>query len=489
MSEHHPHEEDLSTSASMPDGQLADPLDPYSLHASRIKEPPTTFVGALPYIGPGFILSASIVGSGELIATTIVGAKAGFILMWFIIFSCLVKVAVQLEFGKHAISSGESTMASLNSLPGPRLGHANWSIWTWLLLMMAKMMQVGGIVGGVVLALREIVPAIGNMPIYAVVTYGVAISVSLLVFQGYYQLIEKASLIMIAAFTLFTFASLVALQQTDFAISLQNMVDGLIPTIPSDQAIIFAAIGAFGITGVGGDEIMAYNYWLIEKGYAAYTGPRDESDEWERRARGWIRVMYWDALLAMVAYTAMTTMFYLLGAAVLNRQGTVPESGELIAVLGTMYTEALGPWARAVFIAGAIVVLYSTLFAALAAWTRMFADAFGRVGLYRFEDRKSRSLAIAVLAWVIPAIWGTLFLFMGKPALMVILGGTSTVVILLIVVFAALWFRYRRLDERMLPTKAYDAWLWLSSIAIALVAILSTRSVYDEIMKLLSSGS
>ena len=67
--------------------------------------------------------------------------------------------------------------------------------------------------------------------------------------------------------------------------------------------------------------------------------------------------------------------------------------------------------------------------------------------------------------------------------------GTSTVVILLIVVFAALWFRYRRLDERMLPTKAYDAWLWLSSIAIALVAILSTRSVYDEIMKLLSGGS
>ena len=250
----------------------------------------------------------------------------------------------------------------------------------------------------------------------------------------------------------------------------------------------FAAIGAFGITGVGGDEIMAYNYWLIEKGYAAYTGPRNETPEWESRAKGWIRVMYWDALLAMCAYTAMTVMFYLLGAAVLNRQGTVPESGELIATLGTMYTEALGPWARSVFVAGAIVVLYSTLFAALAAWTRLFADAFGRIGMYRFEDPRSRKLAIAVLAWLIPAIWGTLFLFMGKPALMVILGGTSTVVILLIVVFAALWFRYRRLDQRLLPTKSYDAWLWLSSIAIALVAILSTKSVLEEIGKLASGG-
>ena len=67
-------------------------IDPYTLHQSTIREPPTSIWGSLRYLGPGFILSASIVGSGELIATTIVGAKAGFVLMWFIIFSCLIKV-------------------------------------------------------------------------------------------------------------------------------------------------------------------------------------------------------------------------------------------------------------------------------------------------------------------------------------------------------------------------------------------------------------
>ena len=458
--------------------------DPYRLDPAKVQDPPSTFLGTLPYIGPGFILSASIVGSGELIATTIVGAKAGFVLMWFIIFSCLVKVAVQLEFGKHAISSGESTMQSLNALPGPRWGSANWSIWTWLFLMIFKMMQVGGIVGGVVLALEQFFPAIGEMPLRAVVTYGVAVSVSILVFRGYYMLIEKASLIMIGVFTLFTMASLVALQQTEFAIGMQDLIDGIVPSVPATTAIAFAAVGAFGITGVGGDEIMAYNYWLIEKGYASYTGPRDDSPEWEARAKGWIRVMYWDAILAMIAYTAMTVMFYLLGAAILNRQGLVPESGELISTLGNMYTESLGPWARSVFIVGAIVVLYSTLFAALAAWTRMFADAFGRVGLYQFENQKSRKFAIGILAWLIPAGWGTLFLFMGKPAMMVILGGTSTVVILLIVVFAAIYFRFRRLDKRLVSNKMYDAWLLLSSAAITIVAVLSTKSVYQEVVKL-----
>ncbi len=459
--------------------------DPYQLLESSIREPPTTLRGSLPYLGPGFILSASIVGSGELIATTIVGAQAGFVLMWFIIFSCLVKVAVQLEFGKHAISSGESTMASLNSLPGPRIGNANWSIWTWLILMIAKMMQVGGIVGGVVLAMEVFAPGLAHMPARAIATYAVAASVSLLVFRGYYLLIEKASLVMIGAFTLFTLVSICVLQTTELAISGSDFVSGLVPNIPTETVIIFAAIGAFGITGVGGDEIMAYNYWLMEKGYAAYTGPKSDSPDWQRRAKGWIRVMYLDATLAMIAYTAMTVMFYLLGAAVLNRKGLVPESGELISTLGNMYTASLGPWARSVFVIGAIVVLYSTLFAALAAWTRMFSDAFAKIGLYRFEDERIRRRAIAIFAWLIPFIWGTLFLYMEKPAFMVFLGGVATVVILLIVVFAALYFRYRRLDRTLLPSWRYDAALWLSSVSIVVVAGYVT---YDTVMKFFSAA-
>lgn len=454
-----------------PSGSLS-PRDPYSRNEAGIREPPTNIWGSLRYLGPGFILSASIVGSGELIATTIVGAEAGFMLMWFIIFSCLVKVTVQIEFGKHAICSGESTMASLNSLPGPRLGNANWSIWLWLLLMIGKMFQVGGIVGGVVLAISEFFPRLNpseSFLMFSLVTYLVAASVSLLVFRGYYQLIEKASLIMIGLFTAFTIASLCALQTTDFAISINEFASGLIPSFPP-EAVVLIAIGAFGITGVGGDEIMAYNYWLLEKGYASYAGPRNDSQEWERRAKGWIRIMYLDALLAMVAYTFMTVMFYLLGAAILNRQGVVPESSALISTLGTMYTESLGPWARSLFVVGAFVVLYSTLFAALAAWTRMFADAFSRIGIFDFGDEKKRRFYIALCAWVIPAIWASLFLFFEKPALMVILGGLPTVGILVIVVFAALYFRYRRVTAGMLPTVGYDVALWTSSIAIALVA-------------------
>jgi len=39
-------------------------------------DPPTNPIKALRFLGPGFILFAAVVGSGELIATTALGAKA-----------------------------------------------------------------------------------------------------------------------------------------------------------------------------------------------------------------------------------------------------------------------------------------------------------------------------------------------------------------------------------------------------------------------------
>lgn len=63
-------------------------------------DPPRVFRSKFKFLGPGLILSASIVGSGELIATTLLGAKGGFIALWVILVSCLVKVAIQVEFGK-----------------------------------------------------------------------------------------------------------------------------------------------------------------------------------------------------------------------------------------------------------------------------------------------------------------------------------------------------------------------------------------------------
>jgi hypothetical protein len=281
---------------------------------------------------------------------------------------------------------------------------------------------------------------------------------------------------MIGLFTLMTFASLYFLQYTDFALSWDNILEGVQFSLP--PASVGVAIAAFGITGVGGDEIMYYNYWCLEKGYARFTGPADGSEAWLRRAKGWIRVMYMDALLSMLVYTLVTAAFYLLGAAVLHRSGLVPEGYEMVDSLSRIYTETLGPWAKSVYLFGALIVLFSTLFAALASWTRIFSDCFGQIGWINFYDPAVRKKSIAILAWVFPFTWAILFIFIQLPVLMILVGGFVTSILLLIVVYAAFRFRYRRLPVSLRPGGFYDFALMLSAVVIVAVGIYSIIKVF-----------
>jgi Mn2+/Fe2+ NRAMP family transporter len=439
--------------------------DFYAPDASLIQAAPTTFKGQFSHLGPGFILSAAIVGSGELIATTALGAKAGFVAFWVILVSCFVKVALQLEFGKNAIYSGLPTMQSLNRLPGPKLGSGHWTIWLWLSLQTLKVLQVGGIVGGVALVLNMAFPAV-SASVWAILS---AASAALLIYRGYYSWVEKGSLLMILLFTGMILLSLLLLQRTDYAISGDQLAEGLTFSLP--PATVGVALAAFGITGVGGDEIMYYTYWCIEKGYAAYTGPYQNTVEWADRARGWIRVMTFDALCSMIVYTTVTAAFYLLGASLLHEGGGVPEGYAMVETLSRLFTVTLGPGAKVIFMVGAFFVLYSTLFTATASWSRIFADAFGQLGWVRFDDPVVRRKSIATLSWAFPALWCTLFLFIKLPVLMILLGGIATSVLLLVVVWAAVQFRYRQLPISLKPSRAYDVWLWLSILSILGVSV------------------
>lgn len=436
--------------------------DNYQLTPSRIKEPPTTFFGRLKFLGPGFILSASIVGSGELIATTTLGARAGFIAFWVIIVSCLVKVAIQLEFGKHAILTGETAMQLFNRLPGRKIGKGKWSLWLIFLLILLKLVQLGGMIGSTAIVLNMLWPAV-SVPMWVFIS---ALSVSVLIYKGYYVVVEKLSLVMIAMFTVMTITSVLALEFTEYNISWEELSSGLTFSLPA--RIISIAIGAFGITGVASDEIIAYNYWCLEKGYAAYTGARTDDEAWRNRAKGWIKVMYLDAITAMVIYTSVTAAFYLLGAAVLHDRGVIPEGNQLIETVALIYTESLGQGIRVAYLIGAFFVLYSSLFATLAAWTRIYPDIFGQLDWLNFNDLLKRRKVISILAWIIPLAWAATFLFINLPVVMILFGGAVGSVMLFLVVFAGIYIKYNVPNVEP-PGNFYNFAFWISVVSICFV--------------------
>ena len=113
------------------------------------RDAPTDLIEILKELGPGLIIAGSIVGSGELIATTLMGATCGFWLMWLIIIGCVIKVFTQLEIGRYTVLTGRTTLEGLSTLPGFKLGGMHWIIWFWLAVLLTGLGQSGGIVGAI----------------------------------------------------------------------------------------------------------------------------------------------------------------------------------------------------------------------------------------------------------------------------------------------------------------------------------------------------
>jgi Mn2+/Fe2+ NRAMP family transporter len=417
----------------------------------------------LRQLGPGLIISAVIVGSGELIVTPRLGSIVGFTMLWFIVLGCFLKVFVQIELGRFAISRGMTTLEAMDSVPGPRL-VVSWLIWLWVFMYGALVFQVAGMLGGL-----ASIFSLGGLPLNQstlAVILGTATAALLVV--GRYRLVERFSTVLVAVFTVCTLVALVALQWTPFAITPAQLASGLTFQLPDNFTTAFAA---FGIIGVGASELIYYPYWCLEKGYARHVGPNDGSAAWHERARGWLRVMHLDAWVSFALYTTGTLAFYLLGAAVLYPQGLVVENAQMIPTLSYMYRDTFGPWSYWLFLVGAMTVLYSTVFGATASNARLFADALSVFRIVRYNRPEQRTAMVRVGCVVLPFAFTTVFLLWGEPVSLVLIGGLAQGMMLPFLAFAAVYFHYRRTDAALLPG-AWWAWLlWFATLAMTAVGV------------------
>ena len=523
----------MSNSAPDREHQTLDQRTPDAVMA-----PPRTILGILRQLGPGLIIAGAIVGSGELIATTKTGAQAGFWLLWLIIIGCVIKVFVQVELGRYAISSGETTMAALDEVPGPRW-RVNWILWYWLVMFVVSLAQLGGIVHGIGQSLAMNLPIDGSFnellamqdewdaeadPVRSSVveslgavdgndkeaqaridrqvveqlgrerpgpqtpgffwtddiTWATIVSLAtvFILVIGRYGLIQNFSMVMVAAFTGVTIFCVFGLQAyDDWAVHWSDLRQGLSFRLPpivegmSRWTPLATALATFGIIGVGTSELVTYPYWCLEKGYARFTGRRDETDQWADRARGWLRVMRWDAGVSMLIYTFATVAFYLLGAAVLSarhgREMIDPAGSQMVRTLGEMYVPVFGVWAKWLFLFGAIAVLYSTFFVANAGHTRVASDAVRVFGAGARTEVARRGW-IRFFCVFFPMFSLTTCIFIRKPAELVLMSGVMQAVMLPMLAGATLYFRYCRCDRRITPGILWDIALWTSSAGMLL---------------------
>lgn len=477
--------------------------DLYALPPDAIQDPPRTLFQSIKQIGPGLILAASIVGTGELINTTSLGAQAGFSLLWLILLSCVIKVFVQVEMGRYAITHGKTSLAAFDTIPGPRLG-VSWLCWLWLLMMLATQAQIAAMEGTVGQAAHMAFPGASDWMaslagrvspdwhtflqtreeyIWAGLTTLAAVA---LLLSGGYKRLEKITTILVAAVTLFTVASVLILQWTRFRINVVDIESGFKFAVPT--AAVGLAFSAFGITGVGASELFAYPYWCIEKGYARSAGPRSDDESWAFRARGWTRVMQLDAWFSMVVFTIATVAFYLLGAAVLHPQGLTPKGKEMIPTLSMMYLHPLEgtplagmrAFTRVGFLLGAWAVLFKTLYVATAANSRLTADFLHLSGIWKQSGPRSRERTVRLFCVIYPIVAVGLYFTFREPQFLIKIGGVSQALMLPLITGAVLYIRGRDTDRRVGPSFLSDIFCWLAFFAISGVAIISTNQMIRD---------
>ena len=540
---------------------------------------PTHWRGIFKHLGPGLIVTACIVGSGELIATPKVGADHSFSLLWFIVLGCVIKVFVQVELGRAAVAHGKTTLQLMNEIPGPRL-IVSWLVWCWLFMYIGVFFQLSGIVGGVsqVFAEMGLISGVDGefMTLDKYLAIVVSVITALILASGRYKVVERFSVIMVVFFTLSTVFALYTLQTAPemeaYRITSANIMEGLQFRLPDDFDTAFAA---FGIIGVGATELIYYPYWCLEKGYARNVGTYNPTEVWYARTRGWLKVMRIDAWVSMVIYTSATIAFFLLGAALLYSpkiaaekvqaiiDKTVPsleqkvrqlssvkagesfevttnalrvalifpdllsdkekklhiktnltnavaqlkeisndkmlESNEseaanklrsdlkvaveemenasegvnnktMISDLSNMY-RPLGKGGLAFFLIGAFVVLFSTLVSATASNARLLANGLVLYRLKTVESDEGQLRLVRSCSIVIPLLCCLLFIIVGKPMSMVLIGGVAQALMLPFLAGAALYYRYRKIDPPLQPGNTWTVFLWISALAMAAVGI------------------
>ena len=481
--------------------------DPYSLTDEAIQPPPKSLLAALAKIGPGIVLAGSIVGSGELILTTSLGADWGFVFLWLILFSCVIKVFVQIELGRYAISSGQPTLTALNSLPVRGWARTGWCgggsscCWRacfnsgrWWASWAGFAHGVSGVSPGIANAVgsifRRLAESLRQRPEHPW-SIATALAAVLLLLSGGYKRLEWVTTVLVAGVTLVTVTYRRDARRHQRSVRLADIQKGFsMPSSICRRLRSLPRLPPSASPAWGRANSMPIPIGAWKKATPARRAAARDDPAWAERARGWLRVMTLDAWVSMLVFTVATVAFYFLGAAVLHRHNLHPKGPQMIVTLAEMYVPTFGDWTKIIFMIGAWAVLFKTLYVASAGHARLSADFLSLARIVKYDQPGLRHRWIQRFCIFFPALALVLYLSFREPKMMVTIGGYAQAVTIPVIAGAALYLRYFRTDRRLAPSWFSDVWLWVAFVLITAVAIYAVvNDVLPTVSKWLAISS
>ncbi len=441
-----------------------------------MQEAPKTFLERLKFIGPSVVVTGSVVGSGSIVMTPLLGAAAGFMLLWWLLLSMWSKPIIQAEIARYIVVSKKTFLEAFADMPGFKTTiqgkTTSWLVWFMFIGVIPSIAGMGGLAGAVAEAGTTMFPFL-TVEIWVVIS---CLVTWMLLYFGSYKSLEKTLLVMVLFFSFMTMIIAIAMQSTDYQVSFAQVSSGLSFSFPSEYLPL--ALAVFGFTGISYGEIMAYTYWCLEKGYAENSGNNVEE------TKHWIKTMQTDVWVTVFFITLGTLPFFFLGAGVLYN---IPELQQALATssfwdidvissLQNMFSLVLGGWAKWLFIVLAFFVLFSTLLSGTAAFTRTISDYLISMGLVK-EQANTRKKLIKLIAFLIPFLSGLFYFVLPNPFTLLLIAGIWAAMGLPIVNIGALYL-VNKLEPELQPKITTKFILWASLVLQLSMAVL----IIDDIL-------
>ncbi len=386
----------------------------------EIREPPAGLWGIIRHIGPGIVLSGSVIGSGELLVTTRMGAQFGFVFMWGVILCCLIKYFVQIEFGRHCMATNSTSIQAINRFPIFKVRNTTILNVFFFAIMVMITPGLSGIFGANAGLLYSVFPAV-PAKVWGVILYAV---VMIMLWRGFYKDIEIVVVALVGGFSIAVLLCFFLMQGTEqYHVSWSQFTSGLTFKIPEGSMLV--AIALMGSTGVTAGEMFMYPYWIKEKGYARWVGPLTGSnrEDWARRCKGWVNVIKADAIICTAIATIITIAYFLISSSILYAGlKVVPTGVEVAKGLASMFTESYGRWSYALFMGGAFCTLFSTVYVNAAFAGRVWTDICDSLKLVKLETDEDRLKWHRFFQMFWPGLWLIFFIGIPKPMTILIWG-------------------------------------------------------------------
>ena len=391
-------------------------------------------VSFLKLAGPGLVVAAAGIGSGDVVSATVGGARYGVTLLWAIAAGAFFKFVLTEGIARWQLATGTTVLEGWAAhLPGWVRIYFGLYLLVWTVAVSAALTNAAGL-------------GMANLTGGAIPQSWGAVAHSLiggaLIWLGGYAKFEKMTKLLVAVMG---FSILVCAVMT-ISNPGEALVGLVVPTIPlGGGASVLSLIGGIG----GSITMLSYNYWMREEkihgeGFLTYV-------------RGDVAIAYaFTATFGLSIMLIANRAFHLPGIAVTDGQAV----SRMAEMLGTI----LGPFGVWAYSVGFWAAVFASLLAVWQGVPYLFADIYGIATGLAPEAREAATRVTGR-----PYRWALLFItlvplpfaFTGRPILIVI---TFTIVGSLFIPFLAATLLY--LNNRVPWTSAVPRNHWTTNVLL-----------------------